>query len=173
MKKRDASLKKFLKSKLSTDHLIFKGLRNKVTQELRKARANFFLDIISDAKGNCKKLWKSIDKLLGQEKPTNRSVTLKVNGCIQNDDHIVGKCFNDYFINSVQELSWTFPKFQLPQILACDNSAFKLAPINAAKVEKIISTLTNSKAKDIHGLDTAFLKQHKAIFNTTFSYNYK
>lgn len=108
MKKRDTSLKKFLKSKLSTDHPIFKGLRNKVTQQLRKARANFFHDIISDTKGNCKKLWKSIDKLLGKEKPTNRSVTPKANGCIQNDDHIVGKCFNDCFINSVQELNWTF-----------------------------------------------------------------
>ena len=32
MKKRDASLKKFLKSKLSTDPLILKGLRNKVTR---------------------------------------------------------------------------------------------------------------------------------------------
>lgn len=90
-----------LKSKLSTDHLIFKGLRNKVTQ-LRKARANFFLNIISDAKVNCKKLWKSIDKLLGKEKSPNRSVQLMMNVSIQNDNHIVGKCFNDYFINSVQ-----------------------------------------------------------------------
>lgn len=163
MKKRDASLKKFLKSKLSTDHLIFKSLRNKVTQQLRKARANFHLDIC-DAKGNCKKLWKSIDKLLGKENSTNKSVKLKVNCWIQNDDHIVGKCFNDYFINSVQELSWTFPKIKLPQSLACDDSAFKLSPINATKVEKIISTLTNSKAKDLYGLDMAILKQLKASF---------
>lgn len=48
MKKRDVSLKKFLKSKLSSDHLIFISLRNKVTQQLRKARANFYLDIIDD-----------------------------------------------------------------------------------------------------------------------------
>lgn len=64
MRKRDASLKKLLKSKLSTDQPIFKGLQNKVTQRLRKARANFFLNIISEAKENCKKLWKSVDKLL-------------------------------------------------------------------------------------------------------------
>jgi len=36
MKKRDASLKKFLKTKLNTDHLIFKSLRNKVTQQLER-----------------------------------------------------------------------------------------------------------------------------------------
>ena len=62
MKKRDAALKKFLKSRFSTDHLIFKSLRNRVTQQLRKARATFCLDLIRDAKGNSTKLWNSIDK---------------------------------------------------------------------------------------------------------------
>lgn len=100
MKKRNVSLKK-----VSEINLIFKSLRNKVTQQLRKARANFYLNIIRDARGNCKKLWKNIDKLLGKEKSTNKSIRLKVNGWIQNDDHIVGKYFNDYYINSVQELS--------------------------------------------------------------------
>ena len=76
-------------------------------------------------------------------------------------DSVVGS--DHEVIDSVQELSGTFPKVQLPQSLACDDLAFKLSPINMAKVEKIISTLANSKAKDIHGLDTVFLKQHKAI----------
>jgi len=71
-------LEKFLKTKLNTDHLIFKSLRNKVTQQLRKARANFFLNVINEAKGNPKKLWKSIDKLLGREKSANKH-------CIQDD----------------------------------------------------------------------------------------
>ena len=70
MKKRDAFLKKFLKSKLNTDHLNFKSSRNKATQ-LRKARANFFLNVISEAKGNPKKYWKSTDKILGREKSAN------------------------------------------------------------------------------------------------------
>jgi len=36
-----------------------------------------------------------------------------------------------------------------------------MTPTNGIKVSKILSTLTNSKAKDIYCLDTAFLKTHK------------
>ena len=64
LKKRDAALKKSLKSSL--DRLIYKGLRNKVTMQLRKAKANFFLEVIKEAKGNSKLLWRSIDKLTGK-----------------------------------------------------------------------------------------------------------
>lgn len=179
MKKRDASLKKFLKSKLNTDHLIFKSLRNKVTQQLRKARANFFLNVISEAKGNSKKLWKSIDKLLGREKSANKHLKLMVDGCIQDDDKIIAECFNDYFINSVREMSLSSPKIQLTQALTCNDSAFKFSLINTEKVENVISLLSNSKAKDIYGCDTAFLKQHKTsimiplvmIINKSFNEN--
>ena len=62
LKKRDAALKKSLKSGLDTDRLIYKGLRNKVTMQLRKGKANFF----KEAKGNSKLLWRSIDKLTGK-----------------------------------------------------------------------------------------------------------
>ena len=61
LKKRDAALKKSLKSGLDTDRLIYKGLRNKVTMQLRKAKAHFFLEVIKEAKGNSKMLWRSND----------------------------------------------------------------------------------------------------------------
>lgn len=161
MKKRDTALKKFLKTRLSTDHLIFKSLRNRVTQQLRKARATFFLDLIRDAKGNSKKLWNSIDKLLGKEKHTHQSIQLKVNGSILNDSHAIAINFNDYFLNSVQQLSQTFPAIDPPQPSTCEGPVFDLNTINEAKVDTILSNLSNSKAKDIHCLDTAFLKLHK------------
>lgn len=41
------SLEKF------TDHLIYKGLRNKVTTQLRKAKPTFSLKIIKSSKRNC------------------------------------------------------------------------------------------------------------------------
>ena len=61
MKQRDLALKVFLKSKLNTDHYIFKSLRNKVVMKLRKSKANFYLNMIKEAKGNSKNLWRSMD----------------------------------------------------------------------------------------------------------------
>ena len=51
----------------------FTSLRNKVTRELRKAKANYFLEIIVNNKGNSKMIWQQIKKLTGQNnaKKTN------------------------------------------------------------------------------------------------------
>lgn len=80
MIKRDASLKKYNKTGQLTQHLIYmyKGLRNHVTATIRKAKANFFLTLIKEAKGNSKLLWRNIDKLLGKHKNKNE-LQLKMN----------------------------------------------------------------------------------------------
>lgn len=66
LKERDQALKIALKSKRTTDRLKFTSLRNKVTREIRKAKANYFLEIIVNAKGNSKIIWQQIKKLIGQ-----------------------------------------------------------------------------------------------------------
>ena len=40
-------------------------------------------------------------------------------------------------------------------------SSFTLTQTNGTKVDKCITTLSNSKAKDIYGLDTALIKKNK------------
>ena len=78
--------------------------------QLRKAKAYFFLEIISEAKGNSKILWKSIDKLLGKENPNSGSIQLKINGIIVNDNSAVATHFNNYFLDSVVDLGQHFIK---------------------------------------------------------------
>lgn len=41
-------------------------LRNKVTKEIRKAKANLFIDIISESKGNPKLIWTILKMLTGK-----------------------------------------------------------------------------------------------------------
>jgi len=57
-------LKKFLKTKLNTNHLIFKSLRNKVTQQIRKASANFFFSAINEAKETLKNYRRALTNYL-------------------------------------------------------------------------------------------------------------
>lgn len=52
MKKRDHPLKNTLKSGFDTDMCLFKDHCNKILKELRKTKANFFNDLIKQAKGN-------------------------------------------------------------------------------------------------------------------------
>ncbi|KAJ8342373.1 hypothetical protein SKAU_G00323010 [Synaphobranchus kaupii] len=76
MKERDLSLKRALKFKQTNDKRTFIMLRNKVTKDIRNAKANFFISIISEARGNTKLIWKQIQKLCP---PLNIPITASIN----------------------------------------------------------------------------------------------
>ncbi len=66
MKERDFAPKKAFKSGHSNDRHIFISLRNKVVRYIRKAKAEFFIRIIDDVRGNGKMIWKNLNKLTGR-----------------------------------------------------------------------------------------------------------
>lgn len=63
MKERDVALKKALKSEFCNDR---HKVRNKVVRIMRKARAEFFIRIIDNARGNGKMILKYINTLTGR-----------------------------------------------------------------------------------------------------------
>ena len=90
MKSRDAALKKAIKTKRDTDTLDYKGLRNKVFKELRLAKSRFHLQLLSEAKGNSKEIWKSINNLRGRAQHHSRDIQLTIQGKIVDDVAISG-----------------------------------------------------------------------------------
>ncbi len=68
MKKRDLALKTANRSKFSHDRQHFAMLRNKVVKTLRKAKVDFFLRIINEARGNSKTIWNKLNYLKGKKK---------------------------------------------------------------------------------------------------------
>ena len=65
MKEHDLALKMAIRTKLYHDKHHFAMLRNKVITRLRKARADFFITIISEAQGNPKIIWTQLKKTHG------------------------------------------------------------------------------------------------------------
>ncbi len=63
MKKRDLALKNCKQIKFNHDRQHFAMLRNKVVKTLRKAKADFFLRIINEARGNSKTIWNKLSYL--------------------------------------------------------------------------------------------------------------
>lgn len=105
MKERDAALKKAIKTKLSHDKHYFVMLRNKVTTLLRKSKANFFLTIISEARGNSKLIWDQLKKLMGQEHKARKPLELCLDGNKINDPADVAASLNHYFVDSVATIA--------------------------------------------------------------------
>lgn len=68
MKKWDATLKRAIKKGLRQDRLLFNSLRNKAVKMLREAKAQFFINILKEAKGNSKYIWQTINQLTKKDK---------------------------------------------------------------------------------------------------------
>lgn len=163
LKSRDQMLKKSLKSGLIIDRQNFTSARNKVTSALRKAKANFFLNIIESAKGNSKKVWKEINKLSGrQTKQNSKGMEINIKNQLVNDPVILATEFNSFFINSIQEISslFTTPGYVFHPV-NCEHHVFNISEISEKEVMKIICALNKSNAKDVYGFDINFLIDHK------------
>lgn len=172
LKTRDLLLKKYLKSRLSTDRQRFTQARNKVTQALRKAKAKFFINIIESTKGNGKKTWQILNKLLGKNvKSETAPLEIEINNELICDPLVLTNAFNNYFVDSITEITKLFPASSyLPQSLNTVNPIFELQNIKETEVAKIISTLKKSKARDVNGIDTNFLRTYADCTGTGTTY---
>ncbi|XP_034043076.1 uncharacterized protein LOC117525349 [Thalassophryne amazonica] len=163
MKQRDAALRKAIKSKVSTDLLIFKGLRNKVIYELRQAKSQFYLNILHNAKGNSKLIWQGINNLMRNEPLVPEDIQLNTDGILTDDKSAVAKILNHYFIDSVNDLGRNFTERELDITpITPPDEAFVLAQTDVTEVNKMISSLKNSKCRDVFQFDTMFIKKHQA-----------
>lgn len=68
MKERDLALKAAVKNKSASARNLFTTLRNKVVKNIRKAKADFFLTIIENAKGDSKAIWNLWDRTQKEKK---------------------------------------------------------------------------------------------------------
>ncbi len=164
MKERDNALKKSLKTGLICDRQIFTSLRNKVIKLVRKAKADFFIKMIDGANGNGKLIWEQLNKLTGRNKkdiiPNN--MQLQVNGMLTSDLGSTVNSFNNFFIQSIEELTMNFECPDTSRDPLDDSKpVFNLREITVPEVLEIISSLECSKARDVFGLDSNLLKHHK------------
>ena len=167
MRTRDAALKKYHKTGLTTDRLTYNQLRNKVIQQLRHAKATFYINLIKQAKGNSKQLWQIIDKLTGKRQSRSGTIELKIDGEDYTNGPVVANYFSDYFTDSVNEITQQSSGFLhfcvQPQSSISDSEALCFKFIDNSKTDKLIQSLSNSKAKDYWGLDSSLIKTNRDI----------
>jgi len=162
-KNRDLALKKFLKSRNNTDHLIFTGLRNKVISELRKAKTKYFIQMIEEANGNSSKLWHHINKLTNHNKKNHQMIDcLKIDDDYVNDSQLIANELNNFFVESVYDLEKTF-KGRLPsenKVQFSSINSFKIRGVSHDEVKKTIVKMKDSTSRDMHNLNVALIKNH-------------
>ena len=84
----------YLNSKLSCERKKLALLRNKVTRQLCKAKADFFITTIKNCHGTSKAIWEQINKLTGKNSSSKNSIQLKNNGKLLQDPSAVAQTIN-------------------------------------------------------------------------------
>ena len=167
------------KSKNKSDWQHFRYLRNKCVSQIRKAKADFYVNEICDSTNNPSKFWKMIKSLSSGTRDTVLPNTLKLNDEIITEKKSMLDSLNQHFISSgllfeqemKQDMSQVDYSLSGENVL-CD---FDLALIAKEEVYNALIKLNTKKSSGPDGLDPYFLKiaaEHIAepltyIFNLT------
>lgn len=103
-----------------------------------------------------------MNKLTGKYNTINKKIELNIDGNVIDDPSRVAIAFNTYFIDSIKTLTHNSPGLN-HSIAPLNTNApiLTFREVTKSKVCMIISSLNCSRAKDVYGMDTIFIKTHK------------
>lgn len=120
-----------------------------MVQELRKAKASYYTQLISNARGNKNSLWKYLNHLTNKTIKHKGIRELTIDGNNMNNSTTMAHRFNSYFIQSVEDLAKDFTPtalFNYPTQTASGDK-FHIKQVHEANVAQIISKINKVKNK--------------------------
>ena len=161
--------KKFLKTKSSYYHTKFKYYRNKINHLLKVSKKNYYNEYFHQSRGNSKRLWKGIKRVLSYKSNQNRIPTkINHNNSETTDPKIIANVFDEYFANIGRELACSildtetalnqFPKLQ-------PHNSFYLFSTSTTEIEAEIEKLNESKATGPFSIPTRIFKLIKSVIS--------
>ena len=103
MRQRDYFLRKARTTNHSEDWARYRCFRNRVTSDIKKAKAAYNRRLIDESGGDPKTFWKTIKKILQGEKRAT-SPNISVNGSVTSDKRCIANAFNTFFASAATRL---------------------------------------------------------------------
>ena len=160
---RDPILRKTKKDRSKTNHDLYKKFRNRVANELKKSRVNYFRSYFSINSQNMKKLWSGIKSIIFNKAFTASSIN-KIkdeNGNTTSDPVKVSNILNNFFVKIADNITRNMPrtpKSPLDYITNTNQNSIFLSPVTYIEVEEIILNLDPSKSVGPHSIPIYLLK---------------
>ena len=170
---REKHHKTFQKTKLQTDHDIYKASKNDVMKLIKRKKRTYFQNKLTDNVGKPKELWKTLKNLgLSAKKTTSSNTCLKENGVNVFDSSATANIFKDFYSDLASNLVSKLPtppnRFGLTYLSSCyknlnisENLFFK--EVSTEYILKILEHLDISKAVGTDNLSSRFLKDGAKI----------
>ena len=179
MRERDAAKKatKTYPEKWNT----YKHLRNKVTQKIRDAIQSHYHGLIEENKGDPKRMWKVINKVLDKATPSTEVSTLDVEGRTITKEKDIAEALNHHFTTIGPKLASKLESRSdddsLKHINAQQNKMM-FVPVDETYVLNAIKQLKNGKAPGPDKISTKLIKDAAdfiwkpltMVFNSSLKY---
>ena len=173
--------KKFLKNPSELKHTNYKRYRNTLTKTIRIAKQEYYTKKINDNKKDSKKLWHTLNEVLGRtKKKSNISSSFVINdGCIVNDPSEIANEFNQYFV-SIGAKATDTSNIDVSQCLnylkGHVSHSMYLKPVEEYEIIEIVRKLKQKKSPGHDSISTTIVQQNidllllplHYIFNLSF-----
>ena len=178
IKHRDKLLRKLQKSHSAVTENLYKKFRNRVVNENRKSKIQYYDSYFQQNKANMKNLWTGIKEIINtKSKSSLQNISqLIVGGKICKDPQQMANIFNNFFVDVPNQVCSEIPrtkKSPLDYLKQRTTDLIFLRPIIYTEIEDIISCLQNGKStgpfsipiKVLKLLNPYIFKQLAYIFN--------
>lgn len=130
----------------STVEIVYKRVRNKVSNEIKKSKNLHYKNYFESHSSNIKKTWEGVRKIINPGKPIGHGISqLNIKGNIIDDSQDIAKGLNDFFVNVGPSTEKTVPKAGniTPEKFLRDRNRFDfvMAHISEDEILKIIQSL--------------------------------
>ena len=167
MRARDASLKKFRRSKLDTDLATYRLLRNKVSARLKLSEENYSRSLLEENSGDSESFWRSVKKILPDAKLKSIPTCIKAEVKIITDKQSISELFNSFFTSVVNKLFESFryarPVFKSTTEDLFTKKHFEFTAVDKPFVLKQLKCLKLKNATGIDGLPARLLKDSAVV----------
>ena len=152
--------RRYLKSSTPERYEKYKKFRNKVTEEIKKAKKEYFRCKFVNAAGDMKNTWKIINTVLGRGiKKRVLPSSVQCNEVTVSGKGAICNAFNRYFVNIGHTLSSSFANsVDSLKYVTKNNSSMFFTPCTPKEVINIVSKFKNGKSPGFDGVLCVLVK---------------
>ena len=169
---KDKLYKKYIKHPTINNKIIHTKYKNNLTQLLRLSKRNHISSEIELHKHNMKKMWGTLNNLLGRNRKQKLPEFFKnKDGIKVTDSSAIASYFNDFFTNIGSSLADRIPppdpNFTSPLKSFNMPSTMFLAPTSSDEVDKLVKKMKASTTTGHDGISSSLLKAVLPEINST------
>ena len=155
-------LQKLNRKFTEAEEYLHQKFRNRVVNELKSSRINYYNNYFTEHKSNMKMLWNGIKSIINIKGKKTYSISQLVkNGKAVKDPCKTAKILNNYFVNIASRIDSEIPrtkKSPLDYLGKKLDLSFFISPTDPSDVEGIISQFKNGKVVGPYSIPCKLLK---------------